>query len=248
MRNDAPHVSQSIPHSTFRNPHWLVEVRAVEKRYRQGHGWLTVLKGVSLAVAAGEFVAIVGPSGAGKSTLLHLIGGLDSPSRGEVQLDGQAWDRLPPIQQARRRNAEIGFVFQFYHLLPELTVLENTMLPALMGGRREPMAALRTRALELLTHLGLRDRLTHRPSELSGGEAQRVAIARALMNGPRLLLCDEPTGNLDSAAGAVVLGLLRDWHSRLGTTTILVTHEPALTSAAERVIHMRDGQIVEEGL
>ncbi len=222
----------------------MIDVRGVEKRYPQGAGTLTVLRGVSLTVAAGEFVAVVGPSGAGKSTLLHLIGGLDTPTAGEVRLDGQAWSALTPGEQARRRNALIGFVFQSYHLVPELTALENTMLPALVGAAREPITAVRARADELLGQLGLAARRRHRPGELSGGERQRVAIARALMNRPRLLLCDEPTGNLDTASGAEVLRLLTDWHRRDGATVLLVTHEPALARAAGRVIHMRDGEII----
>jgi len=222
-----------------------VEVRQVEKRYPQGQGWLHVLKGVSLTVEAGAFVAVVGPSGAGKSTLLHLIGGLDLPHAGCVRIEGRAWGDLTPRQQARLRNEAIGFVFQSYHLLPELTVLENTMLPGLIGWRREPAAAIRTRARAVLEQLGLSRRLTHRPSELSGGEQQRAAIARALINRPRLLLCDEPTGNLDTASGAGVLELLRSWHRQLGATLLIVTHEAAIAQAADRVVHMQDGRVME---
>ena len=228
-------------------------MRNVEKRYPQGTGWLTVLREVSLSVARGEFVAVVGPSGAGKSTLLHLIGGLDLPTSGDVLVEGQSWPGLSERQQARRRNEVIGFVFQFYHLLPELTVLENTMLPALLSGRTSarwlrqaeaaPLASARERALVLLDRVGLRSRLTHRPAELSGGEQQRVAIARALINEPQLLLCDEPTGNLDSETGAAVLELILDGHRRLGMTVILVTHEQALAKAAGRVVAMRDGRL-----
>ena len=225
----------------------VVEVRQVEKRYPQGSGMLTVLRGVSLTVAAGEFVAIIGPSGAGKSTLLHLIGGLDQPTAGEVLVEGQSWQALPAPQQARRRNEAIGFVFQFYHLLPELTALENTLLPALIGARRESVAKLQAQALELLEQVGLTARVQHRPSELSGGEQQRVALARALINRPRLLLCDEPTGNLDTDTGAKVLELLTTWSRRLGTTLILVTHEQAVAQQADRIVHMRDGQLVTAG-
>ena len=222
-----------------------VEVRHVVKRYPEGRGWLQVLNGVSLTVADGEFVAIQGPSGAGKSTLLHLIGGLDTPTDGQVEIDRQGWGELTPRAQARRRNERIGFVFQFYHLLPELTVLENTMLPALVGWCRGAPACRQAgeRALELLRQVGLEGRLTHRPSELSGGEQQRVAIARALMNAPRLILCDEPTGNLDTASGAMVLDLLRRAHREQGATLILVTHDAALAEAADRVVHLQDGQI-----
>ena len=221
----------------------MIDVRGVGKRYPQGPGTLTVLKGVSLTVAAGEFAAVVGPSGAGKSTLLHLIGGLDTPTAGEVRVDGRAWSSLTPAEQARRRNRLIGFVFQSYHLVPELTALENTMLPALVGGPREPAATLRARAEGLLEELGLGPRRAHRPGELSGGEQQRVAIARALFNRPRLLLCDEPTGNLDTASGAEVLRVVTERHRRDGVTVVLVTHEPALARAAGRLIHMRDGEI-----
>ncbi|MBI4227766.1 MAG: ABC transporter ATP-binding protein [Candidatus Omnitrophica bacterium] len=223
----------------------MIDIRSVEKRYPQGRGELTVLRGVSLRVGAGEIVAIVGPSGAGKSTLLHLIGGLDTPTAGEVQLEGQAWSALTPDAQARRRNALIGFVFQSYHLLPELTALENVLLPALVGAARGPVRAARARAEALLADVGLAGRRAHRPAELSGGEQQRVAIARALMNRPRLLLCDEPTGNLDTATGAEVLRVLMEEARRERMTVVMVTHEPALAQAAGRVVHMRDGEIVQ---
>lgn len=222
----------------------MIDVRGVEKRYPQGAASLTVLRGVSLTIAAGEVVAITGPSGAGKSTLLHLIGGLDAPTAGEVRLDGQAWSALTPDQQARRRSTMIGFVFQSYHLVPELTALENVQLPALVGGSRDAAAAIRARAEALLGQVGLSARVTHRPAELSGGEQQRVAIARALMNRPRVLLCDEPTGNLDTATGADVLRLLLDEAKQERMTVVLVTHEPALAKAAGRVVQMRDGEIV----
>ncbi len=221
-----------------------VEVRGAVKRYPEGPGWLEVLHGVSLTVAAGEFVAVVGPSGAGKSTLLHLIGGLDLPAAGEVAVEGQVWSRLTSRQRARLRNEAVGFVFQSYHLLPELTVLENVMLPGLIGGRPDPVAGLRRRAQELVETMGLGPRQAHRPSELSGGEQQRAAIARALINQPRLLLCDEPTGNLDTVSGQQVLALLQGWHREWRTTVLIVTHEAALAGAADRVVTMRDGQIL----
>ena len=224
----------------------MIEVRHVEKRYRVGDTWLAVLRGVSLAIAAGEFVAIVGPSGAGKSTLLHLIGGLDLPTAGSVTIDGRAWDRMTPAQQARLRNEAIGFVFQSYHLLPELTALENTMLPALMGWRSETSRTVRAQALDWLGRVGLSSRAAHRPGELSGGEQQRVAIARALMNRPRLLLCDEPTGNLDTVSGEAVLDILIQCHRQVQTTLVIVTHEATVAQAAGRVVQMRDGRIVEE--
>ena len=225
-----------------------VEVRGAVKRYPEGAGWLEVLHGVSLTVAAGEFVAVVGPSGAGKSTLLHLIGGLDLPAAGEVAVEGQVWSRLAPRQRARLRNEAVGFVFQSYHLLPELTVLENVMLPGLIGWRQDPVAVVRRRAQELVDIVGLGPRQAHRPSELSGGEQQRAAIARALVNQPRLLLCDEPTGNLDTASGQQVLALLQRWHRERRTTVLIVTHEAALAGAADRVVAMRDGQILNSSV
>lgn len=221
-----------------------VEVVGVTKRYPQGRGWLTVLDGVSLLLKAGTFAAIVGPSGAGKSTLLHLMGGLDFPTEGSVAVDGQDWAAMKPSAQARLRNQKIGFVFQSYHLLPELTAFENVMLPAMIHSAGRTRRQIEERAMSLLDRVGLSARAEHRPSELSGGEQQRVAIARSLINNPRLLLCDEPTGNLDTGTGAAVLELLEVWRREQSTTLCIVTHETSVAKAAEQVVQMRDGKIL----
>jgi len=210
---------------------------------------LHVLRGVSFQIAAGEFVAIVGASGSGKSTLLHLVGLLDRPDRGELWLDGTSAGTLSPGKRNRTRCRDIGFVFQFYHLLPELNVLENALLPAKVDvatlrwlARRKPA---RIAAKELLDQLSLGDRLKHRPSELSGGERQRLAIARALINRPRVLLADEPTGNLDSKTGRQIMDVLKRFHVQKGQTLLMVTHDAALAGQADRVLHLRDGKLSE---
>jgi len=206
-----------------------------------------VLKGVDFRVRAGEFVAIVGASGSGKSTLLHLIGLLDLPDAGDVALHGVATAGLSKRRWNRTRCREIGFVFQFYHLLPELNVMENVLLPAMVDtgvhrwfSRRN---VLRTRAREAIEQVGLSERMKHRPQELSGGERQRVAIARALMNEPRVLLADEPTGNLDSKTGRQIIDLLREYNRRAGQTTVMVTHDASLAEQADRILHLRDGRL-----
>jgi lipoprotein-releasing system ATP-binding protein len=226
---------------------WALEAHGLHKSYRLGKTHLHVLRGVSLQVRAGEFVAVVGASGSGKSTLLHLLGLLDRPDRGQIALGGVDVAPLSGPRRNRMRCRDIGFVFQFYHLLEELNVLENVLLPAKVDspvgswiGRR---AAGRRRAVELLERMGLSDRLRHRPRELSGGERQRVAIARALMNGPSLLLADEPTGNLDSRTGEKILDVLREFHAGSRQTLIMVTHDPALAQRADRTLHLRDGRM-----
>ena len=210
---------------------------ALTKSYRLDRVTVEVLKGVDLCVAPREMLAIVGASGSGKSTLLHLLGALDRPDNGEIRFDGQDIQRLSSGQRNRLRNSSFGFVFQFYHLLPELTVLENTMLPAMVelstaswlsGGK-----ARRQQAIELLTELGLADRLKHRPVELSGGERQRVAIARALVNQPRVLFADEPTGNLDAATGESILRVLVRLNRDRGQTLVMVTHDPKIAAHAD---------------
>jgi len=225
----------------------LVEAVKVHKSYALGRRSLHVLRGVSLSVKAGEFVAVLGASGSGKSTLLHVLGLLDSPDRGKVIIEGIDSAALAPAERDRIRCRTIGFVFQLYHLQPELTVLENTMLPAMaatgpLGWARRSNEAL-ARAVELLERLGLGDRLGHRPKELSGGEQQRVAIARALMNRPRILLADEPTGNLDSRSGGQILQLLKELNRDSGQTIIMVTHDESLARAADRIVHLRDGRL-----
>jgi ABC-type lipoprotein export system ATPase subunit len=221
----------------------VVRAYALEKEYGEGEGLVQALDAVELEVAPGETVAVMGPSGCGKSTLLHLLGGLERPSSGEVWLAGRRIDRLSEKALARMRRQAIGFVFQAFHLMDELTALENVELPALLAGRT-PRAA-RARAGELLDQVGLADRADHLPSALSGGQRQRVAIARALSNEPLLVLADEPTGNLDTAATLDVLRLLDSLRSA-GQTLVIVTHEERVAATADRLISMRDGAFVEE--
>ncbi len=220
----------------------LLQARGLRKAYRSGEQWLQVLDGCDLSVQPGERVAIVGPSGVGKSTLLHLLGGLDRPDGGVIEVGGRRIDRMPAAELARFRNASVGMVFQFYHLLPELTAAENVMMPLLIGGRADEAA---DRAADLLGQVGLAERAHHFPAELSGGERQRVAIARALACAPDLLLADEPTGNLDQDNGVRVMQVLEKLHRAQGTTTVLVTHNPDLTAGFDRVLVMRPGGLLE---
>ncbi len=225
----------------------ILRVANLHKRYRMGGESLHVLRGVDLAVREGEWLAILGASGSGKSTLLHLIGGLDTPNDGSVVFRGENVFKAGAARVDRYRNGDVGFVFQFYHLLPELSAVENVLVSSMIGtsaltwpGRR---AARRGRAVELLTRIGLSERLRHRPAKLSGGERQRVAIARALMNEPALLLADEPTGNLDADTGGQILNVLRDIHAR-GQTIIMVTHDERIAAAADRQVRLERGQLV----
>jgi len=218
----------------------MIEGVGLKKWYRMGAQTLEVLRGVSLQIRAGELAVIVGPSGAGKSTLLHLLGGLDRPSGGEVLFEGKSLSGMTERECCLLRNSAFGFVFQFYHLVPELTALENVMLPAWIGRSK---ADVEGRARELLDHVGLARRADHLPAELSGGEQQRVAIARALMNKPRAVFCDEPTGNLDSATGEGILKLLLHLNKEQGTTLVVVTHEPAITRVAGKLFSLKDGQL-----
>jgi ABC-type lipoprotein export system ATPase subunit len=221
----------------------VLRTRGLEMEYGQGEGLVRALDGVELDVTSGETLAVMGPSGCGKSTLLHLLGGLERPSDGEVWLAGRRIDGLSEKALARLRRHAIGFVFQAFHLMEELTATENVELPALLAGR-SPGAA-RRRAVELLEQVGLTDRAEHLPSALSGGQRQRVAIARALSNEPLVVLADEPTGNLDSAATLDVLRLLDSLRSA-GQTLVIVTHEERVAATADRLISMRDGAFVEE--
>jgi putative ABC transport system ATP-binding protein len=218
----------------------MIELRGVSKTVSSGAGSLTILHPLDLTIDAGRVVAITGPSGSGKSTLLGLLAGLDAPSSGSVILDGVDITALDEDSLARLRGTRIGFVFQFFHLLPSLTALENVLVPMEIAG--VPKAAARARSL--LDEVGLRDRGHHYPSQLSGGEQQRVAIARALANDPPILLADEPTGNLDSATGHSVIELLLAVNRTRKTTLVLVTHDPELASVADVVIALRDGQVV----
>ncbi|MGP8238767.1 MAG: ABC transporter ATP-binding protein, partial [Limisphaerales bacterium] len=210
----------------------ILLAQALRKSYVMGGRNLEVLAGIDLAVTRGEFVALRGASGAGKSTLLHLLGGLDLPNAGEILFDGKNLASLSPGALAQWRNRSVGFVFQAYHLLPELTALENVMLPARMG--RVAAAATATRAAEVLARVGLAQRMEHRPWELSGGEQQRVAIARALVNSPDLILADEPTGNLDSRSGEEIIHLLQELRSERRATLIIATHDSGVASRAPR--------------
>lgn len=221
----------------------MIEARAVHKHYRSGNATLEVLKGISLSLGAGETIAITGPSGAGKSTLLHVLAGLDTPTQGDVLWEGRLLARLPEREQAALRNRMVGFVFQFYHLLPELSALENVMLPGLLaGGQSRTM--LRSRARDCLEQVSLSARSHHKPSQLSGGELQRVAVARAIVNRPRVVFCDEPTGNLDSQTGAAVVDVLFNIHREQQTSLVIVTHEPELAQRAKRHVILRDGVII----
>jgi putative ABC transport system ATP-binding protein len=221
----------------------VLRTHGVKKEYGQGAGLVRALDAVELEVAPGETLAVMGPSGCGKSTLLHLLGGLERPSAGEVWLAGRRIDQLSERALARLRRHAIGFVFQAFHLMDELTAVENVELPALLAGRSPHPA--RRRALELLERVGLTDRAEHVPSALSGGERQRVAIARALSNEPLVVLADEPTGNLDSAATLDVLRLL-DSLRATGQTLLIVTHDARIAATADRLISMRDGTFVEQ--
>ena len=223
----------------------LVELRAVEKRFFHDGRELTVLKPIDLVIERGEMLTIVGASGAGKSTLLHLLGGLERPTSGEIWLDGRRVDTLSQARWAVLRRRHVGFVFQFFNLLSNMTVADNVELAALMGGATRRQAAQRRD--ELLGELGLRGRADAAPARLSGGEQQRVALARAMANRPSLLLADEPTGNLDSAASRAVLRLLGRAHAD-GQTILLVTHDARVASAAERVICLPDGMVVDDAL
>ena len=223
----------------------LLEAKNLHKVYYNGNKELEVLKGVNLSIGKGKFVAVVGPSGSGKSTLLHILGGLDVPTHGEVIFEEKDIYNLSDTELSGIRNKRIGFVFQFYHLLSEFTVLENVSLPALIGsdGRLSP-GELRKTASGLLGEVGLSERLTHFPSQLSGGEQQRVAIARALINKPALLLCDEPTGNLDSKTSAEIIALVKKINLENRMAVVLVTHNAELAKEAESIYHLKDGVLV----
>jgi len=216
----------------------FIEMEGIRRTYGEGDGLIRALDGVDLTVEKGEFVAIVGSSGCGKSTLLQILGCLDRAESGSYHLDGQDVHSLTAAEMARVRNETIGFVFQSFHLLGDRDALENVTLP--LQYRRSKMPETTPR--QVLDRVGLLDRISHKPSELSGGERQRVAIARALVKEPELLLCDEPTGNLDSASGEQLLGLLAELREELNTTLVLVTHDPEVASRADRVLSMKDGR------
>ena len=220
----------------------VLEAKNLAKTYETGGAKVLGLRGVDISIERGEFVAIMGPSGCGKSTLLNLLAGLDRPTAGEVWLDGRRIDELSETDLARLRRRKVGFVFQFFNLLPMLTAEENVLLPMSIAGRKADKAEFET----LIEKVGLKDRLHHRPSELSGGQQQRVAIARALVSKPTVVFADEPTGNLDSKTSGEILELLHDSVESLGQTMVMVTHEAHAATFADRILFLADGQIVKD--
>lgn len=217
----------------------VIEIQDIKKTYRMGDVEVNALRGVSFNVEAGEMVSIMGPSGSGKSTLMNIIGCLDTPSEGKYVLDGVQVNRLDDDALATIRNKKIGFVFQTFNLLPRTTALDNVELPMIYGH----VPDRRKRALAALEQVGLGKRVNHRPNELSGGQQQRVAIARALVNNPAIILADEPTGNLDSQSGAEIMSIFDHLHKDQGLTVVLVTHDPEIGAHAQRIIHIKDGQV-----
>jgi putative ABC transport system ATP-binding protein len=226
------------------NDQYVVRTVNVSKDLQMGQVTIHALRGVSISVNKGEFLSIIGPSGSGKSTLLGLIGGLDSPTSGQVFIDGVDITNMSERELTRIRNEKIGFVFQFFNLVPTLTALENVALPIRFSRKHQFDAT--QRAKELLTLLEMGDRMNHRPNQLSGGQQQRVAIARALANNPPLLMCDEPTGNLDTVSGALVMQALHDVNQEMGTTIVMVTHDMDVASQADRVVSLIDGRVADD--
>ncbi len=219
----------------------LLTIEKLSKSYHDGQRELVVLKNVDLTVQKGEAIAIVGMSGAGKSTMLHLLGGLDRPDEGSLVFEGKRLNGASRVEMDTYRNRAIGFVFQFHHLLPEFTALENVMMPALVARRTKAEAT--EAATKLLEQVGLKERMTHRPSKLSGGEQQRVALARSLVNGPDLLLADEPTGNLDAKTGKKIIELMWATTVEKNRSLVIVTHEPTIAERADRIFHLGGGQL-----
>jgi lipoprotein-releasing system ATP-binding protein len=220
----------------------ILECINLHKSFQTGAGRIDVLKGVDLEVKQGEILAVIGASGVGKSTLLHILGALDKPTQGEVRYDGKSIFSLKDKELARFRNQKIGFVFQFHHLLPEFSALENVMMPRLIAG--EEKENIIDKALKLLSQVGIEDRATHRPAELSGGEQQRVAVARALISDPELVIADEPSGNLDQKNAEGLHNLLKELNQNQGYTLVVATHNQSLAQTAERIITLKDGKAV----
>ncbi len=227
-----------------RYPTTIIQAENLTKRYGKGETAITALDHVNLCVNAGEFVAIMGPSGCGKSTLLHLLGGLDRPTEGRVSIDGHSLDGLSDAALTQLRRRQIGFIFQFFNLIPVLDATENAALPLLLDGKSAANA--KAKATEWLRRVGLGDRLKNRPDQLSGGQQQRVAVARALVSEPSLVLADEPTGNLDTHASDEIAGLLRQVADTWGRAVVMVTHDPHIAAYADRIIFLQDGRIVDE--
>ncbi len=222
----------------------MIETQDLKKRYRMGDVDVSALNGVDLRVETGEFMSIMGPSGSGKTTLLNLIGALDRPTEGKVRIKGTDISRLNDDELAELRNREIGFVFQFFNLVARMSALKNVEMPMAFAGVSQDER--KRRATELLESVGLGDRIDHRPTELSGGEQQRVAIARALVNNPSVVLCDEPTGNVDSKTGKEVMEILRKLNREQQQTFVIVTHDPLVAESVDRIAHMQDGVIIRE--
>jgi putative ABC transport system ATP-binding protein len=221
----------------------FIRVKSLRKTYNMGRVAVHALNGVDLEIPANSFLVVMGPSGSGKSTLLHLLGGLDRPSEGHIEVDGNSLETMDENELAVFRRREVGFIFQSFNLIPSMTALENVLFPLRFA--RYPRRQRRQRSMEALRKVGLEDRALHRPTELSGGQQQRVSIARSLINDPRLILADEPTGNLDSASGASVMQLLSELH-KSGSTIIVVTHDVRMTQVATQTVQLFDGQIVDE--
>ena len=224
----------------------MLEAANLHKVYNHSLSRLHVLKGIDLSIKQGDFLSIIGPSGAGKSTLLHILGGLDKPTEGKVLFEGKEVYALNDKERSQIRNQKIGFVFQFYHLLPEFTALENVILPAIIRKDTARTKSLEEKGLEILEKVGLRQRAGHKPSQLSGGEQQRVAIARALINDPSIIFCDEPTGNLDSESGLEILKLLRYLNEIRKQTLVVVTHDEIIAQCSAKILQIRDGRLVKK--
>jgi putative ABC transport system ATP-binding protein len=239
--NAAP-IEQTLLAQPLSGPPVRIAARDLTRRYGEGNAAVDALGGVSLAVTEGALIAVMGPSGSGKSTLMHLLAGLDRPTGGEVWIDGAQIGALGDTELTKLRRRHVGFVFQFFNLLPMLTAQENILLPLQLGGRTPERAWVD----ELIDRVGLGDRRAHRPSELSGGQQQRVALARALVSKPTVVFADEPTGNLDSTTSGEVLKLLRDCVSSYGQTTVMVTHDPTAAAIADRILFLADGRLVKE--
>ena len=220
----------------------ILSCRHINKSYSNGENRLVVLKDISLELEAGEIVCIMGSSGAGKSTLLNILGTLDSPDSGIVKINGKDVSKISEIETAHLRNKDLGFVFQFHHLLPEFTAFENVLIPSLIRKKSEEV---QSRALELFKFMDLTERMTHYPQQLSGGERQRVAIMRALIQEPALVLLDEPTGNLDTGTEAEIMGLLKNLHEERQLTLLVATHDDVVAAAAQRVVHLKDGKVTD---